>query len=339
MSRIVTPSRPATLSKSEFVPVFSPVQLLAVYCGAIVVASVFGGVATSAVRITHTRLQLLVSFVGGLMLGVGILHQWPHAVAMLAKGDPASALNWCSGWMMAGLLAMFFLLRTFHFHHHEPWDQSGPQAAHASHTHDHDHSHDHHHGHDHSGGAPHGVHGVSWAGVTFGLCLHTILDGVALASSVQAEIGHQHGRLPLAFGTFLGIALHKPLDSLSITSLMLAGGWSPRWRHAVNFGYALMCPLGAWLLMIGLRAVSAQEQLVGSAALAFSAGVFVSIALSDLLPEVQFHSHDRIKLSAALLLGALLAWAIGFAEPDHAHGRQGQGAPAERGHSRSVFKA
>lgn len=311
-------------------PVPWTVQLLAAYCGVIVVASVFGGVATSAIKITHTRLQLLVSFIGGLMLGVGILHQLPHAIAMVMHADPAFAVNWCVGWMMAGLLVMFFLLRTFHFHHHEPWDAHGPTDSPealpvVSHCHDHDHDHSHDHRHDSSEkGKPcaSGILGVSWVGVTLGLCLHTILDGVALASGIEADLGHphRHGFLPPAFGTFLGIALHKPLDSLSITSLMLAGGWSPRCRHAVNFGYALMCPLGAALLMIGLRLVGAQEQLVASAALAFSAGVFVSIALSDLLPEVQFHSHDRIKLSAAVLLGALVAWAIGFAEPEHVHG-------------------
>jgi zinc and cadmium transporter len=38
-------------------------------------------------------------------------------------------------------------------------------------------------------------------------------------------------------------------------------------------------------------------------ALAFSAGTFLCIALSDLLPELQFHSHDRFKLSVALLAG------------------------------------
>jgi zinc and cadmium transporter len=307
------------------------VQLLAVYCGIIVVASVFGGVATSAVRITHTRLQLLVSFVGGLMLGVGLFHQWPHAVAMLAERDLALALHWCPAWMMAGLLTMFFLLRMLHFHHHEPWDEGGPQSLVSFAPHDHDHDHDHDHGCQHaSHGAADVVHGVSWAGVAFGLCLHTILDGVALASHVQSDaMQHPQSGAWLGFGTFLGITLHKPLDSLSITSLMLAGGWSARWRHAVNFGYALMCPVGAALLMIGLRAVSAQEQLIASAALAFSAGVFVSIALSDLLPEVQFHSHDRIKLSAALLLGAIVAWGIGFLEPAHAHGSHGSGASHE----------
>lgn len=41
-------------------------------------------------------------------------------------------------------------------------------------------------------------------------------------------------------------------------------------------------------------------------ALSFSAGTFLCIALSDLLPELQFHSHDRFKLSVALLAGFFL---------------------------------
>ena len=45
--------------------------------------------------------------------------------------------------------------------------------------------------------------------------------------------------------------------------------------------------------------------------LAFAAGMFMCSALSDLLPELQFHQHDRVKLSAALLGGLGLAWAVG----------------------------
>lgn len=181
------------------------------------------------------------------------------------------------------------------------------------------------------------MHGVSWAGVTFGLCLHTILDGVALASHIQAEsLEHPNGAWSLlGLGTFLGIALHKPLDSLSITSLMLAGGWSARARHIVNFSYALMCPVGAALFMLGLNVISGSEALVASAALAFSAGVFISIALSDLLPEVQFHSHDRLKLSAALVTGAAIAWGIGYLEPENAHGKHGP-HPAVHQHPHSA---
>jgi zinc and cadmium transporter len=56
------------------------------------------------------------------------------------------------------------------------------------------------------------------------------------------------------------------------------------------------------------------------AALAFSAGAFICIALSDLLPEVHFHSHDRGKLTLAFLLGIALAYGIGSLEPMNFHG-------------------
>jgi zinc and cadmium transporter len=49
-------------------------------------------------------------------------------------------------------------------------------------------------------------------------------------------------------------------------------------------------------------------------ALAFSAGTFLCIAAADILPEVQFHRHDRVALSAALLLGLGMALAIGRLE-------------------------
>ena len=57
-------------------------------------------------------------------------------------------------------------------------------------------------------------------------------------------------------------------------------------------------------------------------ALGFSAGVFLCISLGDLLPELQFHRHDRGKLSIALLLGVVLAYGIGYLEPKHLHGKQ-----------------
>jgi hypothetical protein len=46
------------------------------------------------------------------------------------------------------------------------------------------------------------------------------------------------------------------------------------------------------------------------------------IALSDLLPEVQFHRHDRLKLFAALLAGVALMGMIALLEP-HSQGGGG----------------
>jgi zinc and cadmium transporter len=54
-----------------------------------------------------------------------------------------------------------------------------------------------------------------------------------------------------------------------------------------------------------------------------------------LLPEVEFHSHDRVPLSISLVLGLVLSWAIGFLEPEHSHGGAQPGAVAEPKHNHS----
>ncbi len=300
----------------------SPWLQLTVYCGLVIAASVLGGLLPGLMRLTHTRLQIMMSLIGGLMLGVGMLHQLPHAVVILNQAGMVHALDWAMMWMLIGLVSMFFMLRMFHFHNHDGFDDEAPGHSHDhDHAHDHDHSHDHSHDHDHA--EEHQSHprpqSTSWIGVTFGLSLHTITDGLALAAHVEADTRHIAGLLLPGLGTFLGIALHKPLDSLSITSLMTAAGWSKAARHAVNVAYAMLVPLGIVLFHLGLRTMSAQQNVFVGTALAFSAGVFVCIALSDLLPEVQFHSHDRVRLSLALIAGLVAAWAIGFLEPEHTH--------------------
>lgn len=183
--------------------------------------------------------------------------------------------------------------------------------------HGHDHGHAHDHGHEHT-------HQLTWAGLLFGLAIHTLLDGVALAASVAAAASQEQPMMLVGLGTFLAIALHKPLDALSITALMRAGGWPVQTRTLVNVSFALMCPLGVLLFRLG--AAQTSDALVIGCALGFSAGFFLCIALGDLLPEVAFHSHDRAKLSFAMLLGVALSVGVEMIHHQtHAgHGHQQQ---------------
>jgi zinc and cadmium transporter len=313
-----------------------PATLLTIYCALIALSALFGGLLPSLLNLTHRRMQYLVSLIGGLMLGVALFHQLPHAVAAMSGHgqDAAFALNWCMGWLMVGLLTTFFMLRMFHFHHHEAVVSDEDKDHLCGHDHDHDHDHDHKHaGHQHS---HHPAQGASWIGIFLGLAIHSLIDGGALAANLTADAMYsrdfdQSVVWLLGFGTFLGIVLHKPLDSLSITTVMAADGWSAKHRHLVNVGYAMICPIGAAAFYFGVQFVSFQDTLL-AASLAFSAGVFLCISLSDLLPEVQFHSHDRLRLSLALIVGVTLAWAIGFAEHGHMHGHQGGNPHSHEAH-------
>jgi zinc and cadmium transporter len=307
-----------------------PQLLLGLYCGLIVMGSLAGGWLPTKIRLTHERMQMVISFVGGLMLGIGVLHLLPHAIVETGSIDGSC------GWALAGILVMFLLIRAFHVHHHGEFqlpDAAGTVVADSyqhrleiepTHDHDHDcgHDHDHDHGHTHAHRHTHGhpPHKLSWFGIALGLGLHTLIDGLALGASVEADAGRAAGLFPLlGLGTFLAVLLHKPLDAVSITSLMGAAGWSTRWQHAVNVAFALLVPIGAGLFLMGVHHLGDSEGQIVGAALAFSAGVFICIALGDLLPEMEFHKHSRVPLTLALLLGIALAWAITFLEPEHLH--------------------
>ena len=282
--------------------------LLTIYCICVAVASLAGGALPSLVKLTHRHMQFLMSFVGGLMLGVALLHLLPHSLAEQGSIDRTA------GWTLGGLLTMFLLIRVFHVHAHEHGDTS--DLVDDEHQHPHEGPCEHHH--EHHSHAP-GQHPFSWLGLALGLSLHTLIDGLALGAAVIAE-AHDHRDFALfGLGTFLAVALHKPLDALSITSLMAAGHWSRGSIQLANALFALMCPLGAVAAAWGFAGLAHEQHLVLGCALAFAAGVFLCIALADLLPEVAFHAHDRMQLTAALLAGILLAWGIGFLEPEHAH--------------------
>lgn len=282
--------------------------LLIIYCLLILVASLVGGWVSLSLRLTHKRMELFVSFVAGVMLGVGLLHMLPHALlaqAMLNHADAHDQFQPVILWLLAGFLTMFFIERFFCFHHHEP---PLPQL--------HDHSvDDHHHSHQHSHHPIHSRHKLTWTGAAIGLGIHSLIEGIALAASLEAarHDDHDHAAL-VGLGTFLVIFLHKPFDSLTLSTLMSIGGRSLGLRHLVNAAFGLLVPVGIALFYLGLVGLSTNDQRMISAALAFSAGTFLCIAMSDLLPELQFHQHDRGKLSVALLSGLALAWLISVLE-------------------------
>jgi zinc and cadmium transporter len=189
--------------------------------------------------------------------------------------------------------------------------------------------HDHQPGcaHDHEHRAAPAVAG--WMAV-LGLTIHTFMNGAGLAGAVQldAESGSPGAGVLPGLALFLAIALHKPADALAISTVLSRKGVGRGKLALVQLGFAAMIPIGAaaFLATSGTIAKDLQNQLTG-AALAFSAGTFLFIALSDLLPEVQFHRHDRVALSLALVLGVVLMGGIGLLE-GHNHGGHHHGDEA-----------
>ena len=118
-------------------------------------------------------------------------------------------------------------------------------------------------------------------------------------------------------------------------AILLAAGSGSRMAGAV--ADKVLAPLAgrpvfahsAAAFLASLRLFSGQQDAILGVALAMAAGAFLCIAAADLLPEVQFHSHDRVLLTASLALGLTIAWGITVLErSSHAHARHGVAAPA-----------
>jgi zinc and cadmium transporter len=237
--------------------------------------------------------------------------------------------------MSLGVVGMFCIERFIAPHSHEV-DGGG------HHPNGHDCGHHHEHPHEpavvalpvremHRAAAP-AVAG--WMAV-LGLTIHTFMNGVGLAGAVEAGVAERASLAPASvvavtfpgWALFLAIVLHKPADALAISTVLSRKGVSRQKLLVVQACFACMVPIGAAAFLLARQVLqdNLASQLTG-AALAFSAGTFLFIALSDLLPEVQFHQHDRIPLFLALILGVGFMGLVAYLEP---HGE----TKPEPGHS------
>ncbi len=275
------------------------------YTIAVLLASLTGGIMPIIVKLTHKTMQFAVSFVAGVMLGVGFLHMLPHAVNVLH--DARYAMLWVTG----GFLLTFFVQRFFLIHHHAVSHEHESKDQHTG-------AHSHAHQHPDETGALECANRdlvaerFTWTGAAVGLAIHSLTSGVALAAAYEAE---RETSLWAGGATFLAIFIHKPFDSLTIVTLMTAGKWPAKTCHLVNALFSLAIPAGVILFYLGLQNLTGLQTQILGCTLAISAGTFICIAASDLLPEMQLHSHDRGELSFWLLAGLALAFLVGHYSP------------------------
>lgn len=269
--------------------------LLLGYCLAVFGAALLGGRLSALGALTHTRTQLVLSLVAGFIVGIAMYHLLPHGLHRI-PGPESTEKGML--WTVFGIIVMIALLRMFQFHQHDFSSEAKELYG----------------GQEHARGA---IGGRSVAGIAFGLAVHTIIEGIALGTSAHASV-RQAGIIALpGLGVFLAILLHKPLDAYSIISIMRSAGYGARSRRLVNLGFALLCPVVALATFWAVGQLGVSEgpgSVLAGYVLCFAAGAFLCIALSDLLPEIQFHTHDRVKLIAIFLVGIALAYALHFVE-------------------------
>ncbi len=125
--------------------------------------------------------------------------------------------------------------------------------------------------------------------------LHNIIDGMLIAASYLFS-------LSLGITTTIAVVMHEIPQELGDFGILIHGGLSVRRALLYNFLSALSAVLGAVIvLLVGQRAVTFTETLIP-----ITAGGFLYLALSDLVPELMHKdSGPRASLEqfAWMLLG------------------------------------
>jgi len=150
------------------------------------------------------------------------------------------------------------------------------------------------------------VHNVGLAAF-IGLSFHALAAGLAIGAGVL----HSEN---LGFMTFLAIILHKAPESLTLSSVMLHDHYSRKRTTLLILLFSLIVPFGALLSYFILKDVTLS---VVPAALAFSAGTFLEVGASDLLPQVHRPGPLRIPRLLGFLAGIALTVAISAIHHHH----------------------
>lgn len=128
---------------------------------------------------------------------------------------------------------------------------------------------------------------------------HNFFDGIVIAGAFLAgtEVG---------IATTLAVVLHEIPQEIADFGVLIHAGFTRKKALMLNFLIALMAMLGAAItLLIGTQINSFIAPVI-----AFTAGGFIYIATSDLMPELKKEIGPLKSLNQLLIivLGVVLAW-------------------------------
>ena len=139
--------------------------------------------------------------------------------------------------------------------------------------------------------------------IIIGDTIHNLIDGIIIATTFAISPA-------LGIPTFLSIVFHEVPQEIGDFGLLLHSKMRRRKIIFFNFLSASASVLGAVITYFFLL----QLESFGPSLIAFAAGTFIYIALSDLIPETRKEKDIRKSLKQVVLLifGILVMFAVGF---------------------------
>ena len=222
-------------------------------------ADIFGGLLLVRAHWDKRSIRYFVALGAGFMMATAVLEMLPESLRLNGDTGLAPLL------ILVGYSTMHLLEHTIsaHFHYGEETHPDHFLAA-----------------------------GQGYS-VLFGLAMHCLFDGVAIASGFVLSAW-------LGWLIFLAIFLHKVPEGFTVASVMLASGRSRRTALLAAFVLAIST-------MLGVLVISLSPTLVRFG-LPLAAGVAIYVAATDLVPEVNREPGIRMALVffSGIVLFALL---------------------------------
>lgn len=215
-------------------------------------------------------LFLLVSLATGALLGDAFIHIIPESFRDL-DSRLAGVL------VIAGMLLFFILEKALHWHHYH-----GKES-------------DEMHFHDGELASGEGLHPVGKM-VLISDGVHNFMDGVIIAASYIAG-------LHIGIATTIAVILHEIPQEIGDFGVLLHAGYTKKRALFLNFVTALLAVLGAFIVVL----VGGVIDPVISWIVPISAGGFIYIAASDLIPELHRVKGGKKSIAqfCAIVLGVL----------------------------------
>ena len=129
--------------------------------------------------------------------------------------------------------------------------------------------------------------------VIVGDAFHTFVDGAVIAAAVLTSI-------PLGITTALAVATHEIPQEVGDVAILLRAGFSRGRAFTLN----LLSGIGGILGAAGMLAASQSTPNLLPYVLAFAAGNFLYVAMSDLIPDLHRGGLEGGPLRQLLLIGA-----------------------------------
>lgn len=143
---------------------------------------------------------------------------------------------------------------------------------------------------------------------TFGLCIHSLADGIALGSSAQASA-------KTSIIVFIAIVVHKGPAAFGLVSLLLSRSVPRRVIQYHLLLFSISAPIGAlfsFALVQKLGLAYSEAQIIDFSGLflLFSGGTFLYVAVSH-LPSRSLHGLECFSVLGGLILPVIVLRLIG----------------------------